>query len=116
MCLGVIPYIACLSQDQITAMQKEHRGTVDGLREDLCRLETELQTARHHQQQQEQSSASTPVEAVERSKGRHHDEVRLPLHGFREASPSSEPRSAGEVSVSAWGTLGRKYVVQEVNT
>ena len=86
------------SQDQIAAMQKEHRGVVDGLREDLCRLETELQTAQQqqHQQQQEQGSASTPMEAKQRSGGRQ-DEARLLLHGLGTASARSEPRSEGEV-------------------
>lgn len=85
-------------------MQKEHRGAVDGLREELCRLETELQTAQHHQQQQqrERSSASTPVEAKQRSKGRH-DEAKLLLHGLGVASTSSEPRSEGEVRRTSAG-------------
>ena len=76
-------------------MQKEHRGVVDGLREDLCRLETALQTAQQqqHQQQQEQGSASTPVEA----KQRRQDEAKLLLHGLGTASARSEPRSEGEV-------------------
>lgn len=92
--------MSCSSQDQITAMQKEHRGTVDGLREELRQLEAELQTAQHHhhqqQQQQKPGGASTSAEAVERSKGRH-DEARLVLHGLGVVGARSEPRSEGEV-------------------
>ena len=105
------------SQDQITAMQKEHRGTVDGLREELHHLEAELQTAQHHhhhhqqQQQQKPGGASTSAEAVERSKGRH-DEARLVLHGLGVVGGGSEPRSEGEVrSTNAEeGVLGGEVV------
>lgn len=90
-------------------MQKEHRGVVDGLREDLWRLETELQTAQHlHKEQRERGSASTPVEAKQRGKGRH-DEAKLLLHGLGVASTSREPRSEGEVRrVSAGGVWVRQ--------
>ena len=98
-------------------MQKEHNGAVDGLRDELRRLETELQSAHNHQHQHQQllqqpaGSAPTPRDAPERVKGRH-DEVKLVLPGLGVVA-GSEPRSEGEVRSSSdeESVLGRREKV-----
>ena len=96
-------------------MQKEHNGAVDGLREELRRLETELQSAHNnqHQQQLQQpaGSAPTPRDVPERVKGRH-EEVKLVLPGLGVVA-GSEPRSDGEVRSSSdeKSVLGRREKV-----